>query len=110
VQAQRRYQRVAFFRELTLTSLAGGQSAPARSFDVSLGGVGVAAAVSPPRGELVRVGFHLKDAAGRPLVENVTGRVAYAQADENGNLLGVEFLEPIRPSTHPELTRELQNI
>lgn len=110
MKTQRRYERVGFFCELTVTSIPGGEAAPARSLDISVGGVGMFAGVSWGRGDLVRIGFHLKDAQQRPVVEQVLGRVAYSRADEDGNMLGVEFLEPIREAMHPVLARKLQTL
>ena len=105
---RRRYERVGFYCDLLVTPTAGGEAVPARSVDISLGGVGVVAAVSWPRGELVRIGFHLKDSRQQPVVEEVTGRIAHCRAEEDGNILGVEFLEPISAAAQPALARRLQ--
>ena len=43
-------------------------------------------------------------------MEDVLGKVAYSRADEDGNRIGIEFLETIRESTHPALTRKLNNL
>ena len=32
------------------------------------------------------------------------------QADDDGNRLGIEFLEPLRAATAPELTRRLEKL
>jgi hypothetical protein len=105
----RQYQRVPFFCKATLTILPAQTPVDAYAFDVSLGGVGLNAQVSCPRGSLVRVSFFLKSRSGE-VVEHVLGRVAYERADESGTRLGIEFQESIRESTHPELTRRLQSL
>jgi hypothetical protein len=35
------------------------------------------------------------------------GRVAYSRADEDGNRVGIEFIEPIQESAQPALARKL---
>jgi len=107
---QRRYERVAFFCPLRLTVLPDGPTVPANSFDISLGGVGLATGASLPQGQSVSVRFQLKNAAGKPVEEIALGRVAYVRADEDGNRVGIEFLEPIRDSAQPELSRKLNNL
>ncbi len=107
---QRRYQRVAFFREVTLRMSASGETLSAHSFDASLGGVGLVTMVFLERGEAVGVGFHLKNVDGQPVVEEVLGRIAYCRADESGNLVGVEFVKPVQSATYPELTRTLLDL
>ena len=84
-------------------------SVNAYTFDISLGGVGLNAAVSYPCGCTVRVSFYLKGPGGER-VEQVLGRVAYVKADESGTRVGIEFQEPVEESTHPELTRRLLSL
>ncbi len=38
------------------------------------------------------------------------GRVAYSRADEDGNRIGIEFLETIRESAQPLLAQKLNNL
>ena len=110
MNANRRYERVGLFRQLTLTILADGQTVPAHSFDASLGGVGLTAAVFLSRGEPVQVAFHLSDRDGQPVVECVAGMVAFCRPEQEGNIMGIEFLAPVQLDTQPELTRILQNL
>jgi hypothetical protein len=110
MQEQRRYERVGFFCELTMTILSSGKTVPVRSFDISLGGVGVCAEISLGRGALVQIGFRRKNASGQEVADPVLGKIAYCRADEDGNVFGVEFLEPIQAATHPALTRRLQDL
>ena len=105
----RRYQRVPFFCKATLMILPAGTPVNAYSFDISLGGVGLDAPVSCPRGTAVRVSFYLKGRDGER-VEHVLGQVAYVRADESDNRIGIEFQESVRESTQPELSRRLQNL
>jgi c-di-GMP-binding flagellar brake protein YcgR len=106
----RRYQRVPFFHEVGLTAGKASAAAPARSFDISLGGVGVFTQAHLERGQLVQVAFHLRDARQQAFVETVAGHVAYLRASEDGNQLGIEFLEPIRVDTHPRLLRAIERL
>ena len=103
------FTQTPFVGTATLRALPAGTSVDAYSFDISLGGVGLNAKAPYPRGSMVRVSFFLKDPGGER-VEQVSGRVAYVKADESGTLVGIEFQETIRESTHPELTRRLLSL
>ncbi|MBU4273155.1 MAG: PilZ domain-containing protein [Planctomycetes bacterium] len=104
---QRRYERVAFFCPLQLTVLPDGPTVSANSFDISAGGVGLTAAVFLERGKDVRIDFHVRNGSIEETDECVLGRIAYSRADEDGNRIGIEFLETIRESAQPALTRKL---
>ena len=110
MESRRRYERVQFYCDIAMTPLPEGQTVPAYSFDLSLGGVGVMADVALPRGHLVRLDFHLKDRQQNSITETILGNIAYSKADEDGNRLGIEFLEPIHQTAAAELTRRLQEI
>jgi hypothetical protein len=107
---QRRYERVGFFCEVVLTMLGNGKPIPARSLDISMGGVGLLSPQSLPRGALVTVAFVMRDAAQKYVVEQVTGTVVNAWADLDGNHIGIEFAEPINQLAQPLLSRKLENI
>jgi hypothetical protein len=107
---QRRYERVAFFCPLHLTVLQDGTMTPASAIDISIGGVGATAPLSLERGQTVRVRFHLANGSGGRIDEDVLGRVAYSRADEDGNRVGIEFIEPIREANQPVLTRTINNL
>ncbi len=107
MKGQRRYERVQFFCPVRLTVLPDGPAIPANSFDISAGGVGVTATDFLDRGTDVRIDFHIRNGAVKPAVECVLGRVAYSAADEGGNRIGIEFLEPIRESAQPGLMNKL---
>jgi len=110
MQCRRQFERVAFFCPLQLIALPEGVAVPGNSFDVSMGGVGITAETSLERGQAVCVRFHLKNGPNGARDEEVLGRVAYARADEDGNRLGIEFLQPIRASTHPLLAQTVENL
>ena len=93
---QRRYERVAFSCGLQLTALPSGPTVPGRSFDISVGGVGITSDILLNCGQTVRVRFHLHDGSNEWTVEDVLGRVAYSYADEGENRMGIEFLETIQ--------------
>lgn len=107
---QRRYERVAFYCGLQVTVLPNGPTIAARSFDLSVGGVGIAADILLNRGQAVRVRFHLHNGSKEWTDEDILGRVAYASADEDGNCIGIEFLEMIQESTKPALAHTLKRL
>jgi c-di-GMP-binding flagellar brake protein YcgR len=104
---QRRYERVAFYCGLQLTALPNGPTIPARSLDISVGGVGITSDTLLNRGQTVRVRFHLHNESDEWTDEDVLGRVTYSCADENENRMGIEFLETIQESTKPALAHQL---
>jgi hypothetical protein len=104
---QRRYERVAFFCPLQLTVLPDGPTVPARSFDISIGGVGITTEILLERGRAVQIQFQLPNGSKERIVEDILGRVAYCRADEDGDRMGIEFLETIREAAHPALARKL---
>ena len=110
VNNQRRYERVPFLCNVTVTVLPSGPPIAACSLDVSVGGVGLVTQGPFQPGQLVAISFFLKDAAQKQIVDRVTGRVIHLRADVDGNRVGVEFLEPIEESQHPELMRRLLKV
>lgn len=106
-EERRRYERVAWFCPLHLTVLPNGPALECESFDISLGGVGIAGSVMLERGKSVRVLFHIRNGTKETIDEEVMGRVAYSRADEDGNRLGIEFLEPIKEAANPALAKKL---
>jgi len=110
MQEQRRYQRMDFFCPLHLTVLQNGFMVPASCIDISIGGVGLIARISLERGQMVRVRFHLNPESGEARDEDIVGRVAYSQAQNDGNRLGIEFLDTIRESTQPVLMRTINHL
>jgi hypothetical protein len=110
VQERRRYGRVAFYCPLQLSVLPDGPEVPGFSCDISIGGIGLTANVTLPRGQVVRVSFRLKDGASHETTESVLGRVAHSKADEDGDRIGIEFLEPIRDSSQPLLVQTINNL
>lgn len=102
---KRRFQRVPFFCAVVLKTSPGGLPVACRTMDISLGGVGLATSAGLELGQTVSLSFSLRDAAGRPIVDEVAGRVAHMRAELDGNVVGVEFLELLTQAKHPELMR-----
>jgi hypothetical protein len=107
MQWKRRYERVAFFCPLELTVLPHGPAIQATSFDISIGGLGLTANLCLERGTPVCVRFHLENGSKEPIVEEILGKVANSEADENSDRLGIEFLEMVNASNQPVLARKL---
>ncbi len=107
---QRRYERAAFFSPLQLSVLPDGPTATGTSFDISIGGVGISTQIMLERGQDVRICFQLCNGSNESIEEEVLGRVAYCRADEDGNCMGIAFLQTIRESTQPVLTRKVNRL
>lgn len=107
---RRRYERVAFFCPVTVVVLPDGPAMQGRTFDISLGGVGVTTQRMLERGQSVRVRFHFQRGADVPVDEDVMGQVAYSRADEDGDRVGIEFLQPVSESISPMLAYKLNNL
>jgi hypothetical protein len=110
MKEQRRYERVPFFCPVRLAVLPNGPAVPGRSFDISIGGVGVVTDLVLERGQPVCVRFHLHNGVSEEVEEDVMGRVTGFQADEDGGRTGIEFLETIQESTQPALTRKINEL
>lgn len=107
IHRQRHYERLPFYCRLQLTILPNGPVIAARSFDISAGGVGITSNVLLDPGQSVRVRFHLPNGSYKWIREDVVGNVAYSRADEDGNRIGIEFLETIQESRQPVLAQKL---
>jgi c-di-GMP-binding flagellar brake protein YcgR len=107
---RRRYERVAFFCPMHVTVMPDGIAVPARSFDISIGGVGLTTQIELKRGDTILARFHLRNGGVEEIDEEVMGRVAYCQADENGNRIGVEFCATIQESKQPALAHKINNL
>jgi hypothetical protein len=59
---------------------------------------------------VVVVAFRLTDPRLGVVEERVTGRVANLVADDDANRVGVEFSEPLHPSTYPALSRAVARL
>ena len=104
---RRVYERVPFFRPVDLSVPPDAPSIEARSFDVSLGGVGLAvpAGRAVPVGTAVAVTFHLTDRRRGAFDERILGRVVHARSEADCTRVGIEFAEPVHPSAYPGLSR-----
>jgi hypothetical protein len=107
---QRVYQRVPFLRPITVVPMPGTRTVEARSLDISIGGVGLTCPVSLTRGQEVELAFPLDDPQLGKCIERIRGRVVNFVADLDGNLVGVEFLEPLQASRNPALTRAVARL
>jgi c-di-GMP-binding flagellar brake protein YcgR len=107
---RRRYERVPFLCEVTVTTLPGGTPVRARSLDISLGGLGLISPIAIEAGHLVELSFLVKDAARKEVREHVAGRVVNLRADIDGNRIGIEFFEPLSQAKNPVLVGKLLNI
>jgi c-di-GMP-binding flagellar brake protein YcgR len=105
----RRYERVPFFAEVTLRTAGNARLLPARTIDLSLGGVGLVTKTALERGTPVTVVFSIPDAGGRRTTE-IIGRVVSLNADSDANRVGIEFLEPLSASRAPALVNRLQRL
>jgi PilZ domain len=106
---KRIYQRVPFLCRVTL-STGEGPPIEARTMDISLGGGGVISPRVVALGQRLTLGFHVRSRSGTPVVELVEGRVVNVRADLDGNLLGIEFVQPIAHERCPELTRTVERL
>lgn len=107
---RRRYERVSFFCPIQLRVLATGETVQGNSFDISIGGVGITTRKMFDRGEMVSVQFQLHNGTKPAIEEEILGRVAYSLADEDGDRIGIEFLETVNEGKQPELTRRLNKM
>lgn len=107
---RRRYERVAFFCPVELHVLPAGPVVPGRTFDISIGGVGVTSQIMLERGQTLRIRFRFRDASNVAVDEDVMGQVAYCRADEDGDRIGIEFLETVDEAAHPMLAYRLNKI
>jgi hypothetical protein len=96
-----------FFTRVMLTLFPGGGPVEARSFDISVTGVGLVSSLSLAVGQVVRLAFHLRDRSGRAVVEEILGRIVHTRADEHGNTLEVQFLATPDTQTTPVLLEAL---
>lgn len=107
---RRRYERVAFFCPVTVSVLPNGPAMLGTTFDISLGGVGITTERMLERGQSVRVRFHFRQGTSEAIEEDVMGQVAYSRADEDGDRVGIEFLETVDESKHPMLAYKLNHL
>jgi c-di-GMP-binding flagellar brake protein YcgR len=106
---RRRYERVPFFADVALRTAENGRLLPARTIDLSLGGVGLVTTAAITPGVQVTVVFLTPGANGKRTTE-IVGRVVSLNADTDANRVGIEFLEPLSVSQAPELVTRLQHM
>jgi c-di-GMP-binding flagellar brake protein YcgR len=106
----RQYERVGFLCKLELTAIPGGKPQPARSLDLSLGGVGVVTQSVYPIGQLLTVTFFLGDSICGEIQDPVVGRIVHFAADVDANRVGIHFLQPLTETEHRKLVNRLVNV
>jgi c-di-GMP-binding flagellar brake protein YcgR len=102
---RRNYIRVPFFQDVSVVGPSPARPVSARTLDISLGGVGIYCAASFARGLAVNVVFRLQSGSRGIVEESIPGRVVSLTADDGGNRIGIEFLEPLQPGRYPVLSR-----
>lgn len=107
---RRRYERIPFFCEASVTTLPDGPTFPARTVDVSLGGVGLVAGIALERGQIVSICFSFRDPDGAEKPERMIGRVAYLRVDTDANQIGVEFFELLNRASSPRLLSRILKV
>jgi c-di-GMP-binding flagellar brake protein YcgR len=107
---RRRFERIQFFREVSLTVLPDGPTVAAHTFDISLGGVGLSTQTSLEPGKMVAISFPVRDRSHKTIVNRVIGKVVRLQADPDGNRVGVEFIETLSPSVSCELFNQVSKL
>ena len=107
---RRRFERVEFFCEVSMTILPQGPTFWAHTFDVSLGGVGLVTQRGFQLGQAVALSFRVGQGTAKKLGKRITGRVMHLAADADANRVGIEFSQPLSESDHPELVRKLMSL
>ena len=109
MQELRQYERVGFLCQLEIAPISGGKPHPARSLDLSLGGVGIITQSVYSIGQVVTVTFFLSDAERGAIQDPVVGRIAHFAADIDANRAGIQFLQPLTETEHQRLVSRLVN-
>jgi len=103
----RRFERIQFFCDVSLTVLPDGPTVEAHSVDISLGGVGLVTQAAVGTGQTVALAFSVRDESGKAIVNKVLGRVVHLRAEPDANRVGVEFLEILSASVSPQLSKRV---
>ncbi len=74
------------------------------------GGLELFAPRAIEEGRNVAVELHLYAGRADDGVERVLGTVVWLKVDIDGNAIGVKFVEPLTPKSHPLLSRYLERI
>jgi c-di-GMP-binding flagellar brake protein YcgR len=99
-----------FFTDVELSDSAGGPPIPARTLEISLGGVGLMSPKPLPEGSHIRLIFHLRNGSQTEVPETVHGMVRVLRSDIDGHRLGIEFSEPLRPDHNPKLLKKVESL
>lgn len=102
----RHHDRVAFYAELRIKDLSSGRVYPARSFDLSRGGVGFYASTFLAVGTPIQVTI-LLTVEGRDVAVALDAVVKHSAAASKGGIHGGWFCRPLTPSEQPLLCQYL---
>ena len=105
-QEKRRYVRVPFSAKLTIMSVSGKQVYRGNSINLSRGGIGLYCEKFFPTGArlVIQVEMHHK---GKVIKDQLTGIVRWAEIEQDGAILGVEFDELLNPTKNHDLCNVL---
>jgi hypothetical protein len=106
------YQRAPYFGRVVVATHAETPAVEGRTFDLSIGGVGLACptALNPAPGQSITVTFLLAGQYTGSCRERVEGRVVWVRTEPGCCLLGVEFVKLIHPGAHPALSRLMERL
>lgn len=97
-----------FFAGVTVTLSPCGRTIEARTFDISLGGVGLICPTMVAVGQILSMAFRLADRSGGAVIEVVHGRVCHSRSDEGATTVGMQFLSPLGRRTTPILVARIE--
>ncbi len=109
-QTTRRLERVPFFVEVIVAPLNGGTMTPARSFDISLAGVGLVCSKPIPVGQSVCLTFYITTGKGVVAEGPVLGRVARIHHDYDDSVMGLEFERILDRRQVPTLVEAVERL
>ncbi len=91
----RKFERKRILGEAVLRPLPNGAPLPAQVLDLAQSGLAIFTGRSLAQGELVEVKFQVRPAAGGGGLDKRDGRVVRSRSLADGNVLGIEFTQPL---------------
>ena len=91
----RKFERKRILGEAVLRPLPYGAPLPVQVFDLAQSGLALFAGRSLALGDLVEMRFQVSPTAAGGGLENRDGRVARSRSLAEGNVLGIEFAQPL---------------
>jgi hypothetical protein len=110
IDRRRKYERVTAIIPAEVTSLDSGLRVEANVTMLGRGGLELFAPRAIDEGGNVAVELHLFAGRADEGVERVLGTVVWLKVDMDGNAIGVKFVEPLTPKSHPLLSHYLDRI